>query len=258
MPACAGCAAPAALSCAACAAPYCSPACQRPTHKGACRAAAAARAAATAREAEVTAQADIYAGELTACSQCAAPFAGRAFHECVQCRTAAYCDAACQRAAWGGHKAMCRAAGEAKFAAVVARAEAGDAREMFNVGLNYEYGTGVVANMSEAVKWYTRATETGNASAQFNLALCYKTGLGVVADAGAAFKWYTRAAEAGNVTAQFNLGACYANGAGVARDFVAARSRFMHAAAAGVAEAPLALTQLDALEAAFRSEGRAA
>jgi len=268
MPACSACAAPALLACSACAAPYCSAACQRaawPGHRGACRAAAAARAvtaaavtraalvasAARAAAAAAAARPIVFAQNLTACSHCSAPFAGVRFFECAPCRTVAYCGAACQRAAWvGGHKAACRAAGAAKFAADMALAEAGNNVAMFNIALYYKDGMGVATDMREAAKWSLRAAEAGNTGAQFNLGTCYTNGTGVAADAREAFKWYTRAAEAGNADAQCNLGACYADGEGVAADFTAARNWLSLAAAAGIEEAAASLERLGALEAA--------
>jgi TPR repeat protein len=120
---------------------------------------------------------------------------------------------------------------------------------MYNVGVLYETGTGVAADICEAVKWYTRSAEAGDADAQVNLGACYEMGEGVAADAREAVKWYTRAAEAGDANAQHNLGACYADGIGVARDLTAARSWFARAAAAGFPPATAALTLLDALPA---------
>ncbi len=46
------------------------------------------------------------------------------------------------------------------------------------------------------------------------------------------------------------LGHCYANGTGVARDIAAARTWLTRAAAAGDAQAPVALAQLEAIQAA--------
>ena len=53
--------------------------------------------------------------------------------------------------------------------------------------------------------WRPRA-EQGDARAAFGLGLLYDLGEGVGQDAAAAYGWYRRAAEAGYVLAEFNLG----------------------------------------------------
>ena len=51
--------------------------------------------------------------------------------------------------------------------------------------------------MNEAVKWYWKAAAQGFAAAQFNLGVCYENGQGVEADVNEAVKWYRKAAEQG-------------------------------------------------------------
>ncbi len=89
---------------------------------------------------------------------------------------------------------------------VLKKAEQGDAKAQFNLGLCYDKGEGVAKDVAEAVKWYRKAADQGVAAAQYNLGVCYQDGDGVTKDACEAVKWYLKAADQGDVRAQCSLG----------------------------------------------------
>lgn len=96
------------------------------------------------------------------------------------------------------------------------KAKSGEAEAQNDLGEAYYDGKGVTENLTEAVKWFTKAAEQENAKAQYNLGICYYYGYGVqYRDRREAVKWYTRAAEQGNADAQNDLGYCYEFGEGV-------------------------------------------
>ena len=101
-------------------------------------------------------------------------------------------------------------------------AQAGDAEAQFNLGVMYAYGTGVIKDGAEAVRWFRLAADQGDAAAQRNLGGMYEFGTGVLKDAAEAVRWYRLAADQGSAIAQFNLGAMYFEGSGVPRDIVTA------------------------------------
>lgn len=99
-------------------------------------------------------------------------------------------------------------------------AEQENAKAQYNLGICYYYGYGVqYRDRREAVKWYTRTAEQGNADAQHDLGYCYEFGEGVDKNLKEAVKWYTKAAEQGLPMAQCNLGVCYKYGNGVEKNF---------------------------------------
>ena len=81
------------------------------------------------------------------------------------------------------------------------KAEQGDRKAQFNLGLDYEDGIVVPQNITEAVKWYRKAAEQGYAEAQCYLGKCYRNGKGVPEDKTEAVKWFRKAAEQGNTDA---------------------------------------------------------
>lgn len=100
------------------------------------------------------------------------------------------------------------------------KAKSGEAEAQNALGEAYYDGKGVTENLTEAVKWFTKAAEQENAKAQYNLGICYYYGNGVqYRDRGEAVKWYTKAAEQGLPMAQCNLGVCYKYGNGVEKNF---------------------------------------
>ena len=137
---------------------------------------------------------------------------------------------------------------------LVKRAEAGDAKAQYNLGVCYAKGEGVTKEFKDAVSWWTKAAEQdfvlaqhdlgncyyngdginkdykeavmwytkssvkGYAASQYNLGNCYFYGTGVGKDEKEAVKWYTKSAEQGNPQAQYNLARCYSTGAGVAKN----------------------------------------
>ena len=80
---------------------------------------------------------------------------------------------------------------------VFRRAEKGDAKAQFVVGLKYDTGKGVPQDYAEAAKWYRKAAEQGYAEAQFNLGTMYDEGRGVHQDYAEAAKWYRKAKDQG-------------------------------------------------------------
>jgi TPR repeat protein len=67
------------------------------------------------------------------------------------------------------------------------------------------YGTGVLKDYKEALKWYSKAAEQGTTLAQFSLGNMYVKGEGVLKDYKKAAKWYKKAAEQGDIYAQYRL-----------------------------------------------------
>lgn len=89
--------------------------------------------------------------------------------------------------------------------------------EMYNLGVQYFKGLGVIKNEIEAAKCFQKAAEQGHLGAKFALGNCYLKGIGIPIDAGNAVKCYQEAAEQGHAYAQFNLATCYYRGIGITR-----------------------------------------
>ncbi|WP_249727472.1 tetratricopeptide repeat protein, partial [Bacillus paralicheniformis] len=71
---------------------------------------------------------------------------------------------------------------------------------------------GVPQEISLAKQWFDNAAEKNVAEAMFTLGIIYEQGLGVEADVEAAFNAYKKSAELGYVKAQYRLGGIYLEG----------------------------------------------
>lgn len=85
----------------------------------------------------------------------------------------------------------------------------GDPEAQYRLGEMFADGTGTVVDQSEAVYWYSRATEQGHAAAQYKLGNAYFHGVGTKPDKAKALEWWHIAAENGNREAQYHLGRAY-------------------------------------------------
>ena len=73
----------------------------------------------------------------------------------------------------------------------------------------YYNGYGVKQDYSEALKWYSKASEQGLAEAQNNLGFMYCHGWGVRQNYSEASRLWSKAAEQGYAQAQCSLGVMY-------------------------------------------------
>ena len=117
------------------------------------------------------------------------------------------------------------------------RAQHGDAKAQFDLGVSYRYGLGVPQSDAEAVAWYRKAAAQDYAKAQYNLGVCCDQGRGLPKDPVLAAGWYIRAAGQGLAKAQYNLGVDYKYGQGVSRDPIEACAWLELAGEGGVAAA---------------------
>jgi TPR repeat protein len=124
-----------------------------------------------------------------------------------------------------------------EVAALLRRAESGDARAAFVLGMRYAQPDSASRDDAEAARWLRQAAEQGLAEAQYNLGIMYGSGRGVTRDAERAVHWYTLAAEQGLAGAQYNLGSMYAVGDGAPRNESTAAEWFRRAALQDVPEA---------------------
>ncbi len=129
------------------------------------------------------------------------------------------------------------AAASIDVTALLRRAESGDARAAFILGMRYAKLDDSSRDDAEAVRWLRQAAEQGLAEGQYNLGIMVAAGRGVARDPGQAADWYRKAAEQGLASAQYNLGAQYAVGDGVPRDEQQAATWFQRAALQNVPEA---------------------
>jgi TPR repeat protein len=113
------------------------------------------------------------------------------------------------------------------------RAEQGDARSQFELGVDYAHGRGVPLDYAEAVRWLRKAADQGYAKAQFNLAYMYAHSQGVQQDYTEAFRWLGKAAKQGDVKAEVQLATNYVRGRGAQPDYAEALHWYRKAADQG-------------------------
>jgi|GEM_PF-1644138 len=143
---------------------------------------------------------------------------------------------------------------EIQLKVMLEKANSGDAYSQFKLGQAYYYGTDLLKNTDEAVKWFKASADQGSPEGQTALGICYLKGEGVAQDNKQAIalfqaaakqnypeaqfqmgvmsyggegipannkeaaKWFRLAAEQGHCLAQSNLGICYYEGTGVRMD----------------------------------------
>jgi TPR repeat protein len=108
-------------------------------------------------------------------------------------------------------------------AALLAKANSGDAAAQVAVGESYAAGTGVPRDYKLAAEWYQKAADKGNIAGQLHLAVLYRDGgNGFERDMTRAAEWYRKAAEQGDVDAQGMMGTLYSMGQGVEQNYAEA------------------------------------
>jgi TPR repeat protein len=124
------------------------------------------------------------------------------------------------------------------------RAEQGDARAAFGLGLLYDLGEGVGQDASAAYGWYRRAADAGYVLAEFNIGVMNDVGVGARRDPAEAALWYARAAAHDYARAEYHLAHLYESGEGVPRNRDMATSWYDAAASQGLSAAERKLASL--------------
>ena len=87
----------------------------------------------------------------------------------------------------------------------IKRALAGDAEQVYFLGLRYWLGDEVVRDYKSAMALFTQAADQGFTKAQSHLALMYYEGKGIERNLQMAHYWFARAAASGDIWAQFYI-----------------------------------------------------
>jgi hypothetical protein len=108
-------------------------------------------------------------------------------------------------------------------AALLAKANSGDAAAQVAVGECYAEGKGVVRDYVQAAEWYRKAADKGDISGELHLAGLYRDGgKSFPRDMVQAAEWYRKAADQGDVGAQGTMGTLYSMGQGVQQNYAEA------------------------------------
>jgi TPR repeat protein len=94
------------------------------------------------------------------------------------------------------------------------KAEKGDAKAQFSLGMIHHLGQGVPKDPTEAAKWLTLAAGGGNSGAQYLLGTLHLAGQGVEENARTAVRWFSEAAKKLHAPSQYQLGLLYLDGKG--------------------------------------------
>lgn len=127
------------------------------------------------------------------------------------------------------------AAASPEFAALLAKAEKGDAQAQFDLGRQYLGGKGSPLQRDEAasLQWLRKSAAQNYAQAIFWVGLAYQDGNGVKQDDLEAAKWLRRAADLKLADAQYALGWYYVAARGMERNMDEAMKLFLAAAEQG-------------------------
>ncbi len=101
----------------------------------------------------------------------------------------------------------------------------------------YAEGLGVSKDETQAVTWYTRASELGDIPGTFALGLMLAEGRGVEKNREAAGRMFEKAALTGHAEANYNLGLLFLKGDGKPENPIRALQHIRYAAEKGIAQA---------------------
>ncbi|XP_063690739.1 protein sel-1 homolog 1-like isoform X2 [Bolinopsis microptera] len=93
-----------------------------------------------------------------------------------------------------------------------------DPMGQWGMGTLYYNGWGVDQDYSQALSYFTLASQQGHTEAELQLGLMHLSGIGVKKDHGIALKHFNVASKSGHVLAFYNLGMMHAMGIGVMRN----------------------------------------
>lgn len=88
---------------------------------------------------------------------------------------------------------------------------------MYNLGILYYKGQGVIQDYNKAREWFEKAVTSGNAQAMYSLGTLYYEGQGVTQDYAKARGWYEKAATLDDAQAMYSLGWLYYKGKALLR-----------------------------------------
>lgn len=135
------------------------------------------------------------------------------------------------------------AATSPEFAALLAKAEKGDAQAQFEVGRKYLGGKNspLLRDEPASLQWLRKAAAQNYAPAIFWVGLAYQDANGVKQDDAEAAKWLRRAADLKLADAQYAFGWYYVSGRGMERNMDEAMKLFQAAADQGDLDAAQSL-----------------
>ena len=117
---------------------------------------------------------------------------------------------------------------------LLSSAESGFVKAQNQIAMMYNSGEGVEENITEAYKWFNKATENNCNSSKVELGLMYEMGNDEVAiNLDKAFQMYLSATADGHAYGEYNLATLYENGDGVDKDMVMAIDLYNRSAAQG-------------------------
>lgn len=133
----------------------------------------------------------------------------------------------------------------AGLAELMAKAERGDTRAQYTLGMAYSKGEGVRQDYRKAVELFAKAADKGHADARYELARHTFSGLGTEEDKVKAKLLFLSAADDGSADAQYHVGTMFARGrSGLKKNFYKAAQWYDKAAEQGHAEARAQLEKL--------------
>jgi TPR repeat protein len=106
----------------------------------------------------------------------------------------------------------------ALFADAKKRAEAGEAKAMYELGIDHMLGFGTPIDKAACADWIRRAAENGHTEAFFMYGQICQRGEMRPKDQSEALRWFRQAAKHQNADAELSLAQAYEDGVGVTKD----------------------------------------
>ncbi len=135
-----------------------------------------------------------------------------------------------------------------------AEGERGCSSAMISVGVGYQTGAGGKPAPEQAARYFQRAAERGHPDGHYHLGMCYLNGAGVPQNAKRAVELLATGARLGSLQAQLNYAFCLERGEGCTKDLEAALGLYRTLARQEHPVAVKKVKEIEAIQAAKRSE----